>query len=344
MRVEEVQYLPQKAKEEPVTSAGTRVSNFVSLTSKHCFFIAPVRFCEYFPLGLECKFCNFNDTQEKAHSIGLERSTTINLEETLEAYKIMASETRFVEGRFECGGHTRSEQEARIHANFVGKIAAATSYKPNITVHAQPMDRNDMQRLRDTGVDSMCFQMEIWDPDLFPEVVPGKARYTGRERYLEAFQEAVDIFGVGSVGCVFVGGLTLIPENGHKTWQEARDSMIEGNSWMIRHGVLPGVTPLRLPPGAPWGSAENRKKYPPTDYYLDVALAHHQVMLEHGRYDKMNKLMWCPIECLTNRVGIELGVYEVAGSLANWTADCVPREANWHLDWEEQRKSLASVK
>ena len=193
-----------------------------------------------------------------------------------------------------------------------------------------------MLRLKDAGVKSLSFQMEVWDPELFPVIAPGKAQYIGRERYLEAFQEAVDIFGVGYVGCVFVGGVSLIPENGHRTWQESRDSLIEGNTWMIKHGVWPLFTHLRVPPGSAYGNDENRMKSPPTEYYLEAAIAHHEAMKEYRLYDRLNRLTCCPLECFLGHYAGELGAYELPGGMAEWAAAVVPREANWYLDWDEQ--------
>ena len=62
--------------------------------------------------------------------------------------------------------------------------------------------------------------------------------------------DAVDVFGAGHVAGRIIGGLNMIPDNGHDTWQEARDSHIEGNRWFISHGVYPVFTNLRLPPGS----------------------------------------------------------------------------------------------
>jgi hypothetical protein len=246
-----------------------------------------------------------------------------------------------VEGMFEFGGMANNELEEKLHASFIEKIANATTYKPNFLTLTQPLSRKQMQRLKDAGLESIAFDMEMWDPDLFEETVPGKAKYHGRESYLRAYEEAVSVFGVGNVGGVLVGGLGLIPENGHKTWRESRDSMIEAFTWMIKTGVLPVFTSLRLPPGCAYACEENRKKLPPTEYYLELALAHHELMKQYGLYEKMNRLMWCPLCCQTSAYTGELGAYELRGSLANWAADVVPREANWLLDWQEQRVALA---
>ncbi|MDO8670532.1 MAG: hypothetical protein Q7O66_03770, partial [Dehalococcoidia bacterium] len=76
----------------PTTSKGTPATRLVNLKSPNCFDIVPVRFCEYFPLGEECTFCNFNAVADDARSVGVGRPVSINLEETAEAFKLLSSE------------------------------------------------------------------------------------------------------------------------------------------------------------------------------------------------------------------------------------------------------------
>ena len=187
-----------------------------------------------------------------------------------------------------------------------------------------------MLRLKEAGVDSFTMQMEVWDPRLFEEVCPGKAKSRGRDGYIEAFHAAVDVFGAGSVGCNFVGGVTLVAAGGHKTWQEARDSHAEGDRWMTKNGVWSIYTPLRLQPGSIYGDVPaNQNKYPPTEFYLEVNLANHQAMKEYGFYQKLNKFTWCAMDCMDVNYSGEIGMLELAGNIGNWLSDAVPDEANW---------------
>ncbi|MDO8672562.1 MAG: hypothetical protein Q7O66_14195, partial [Dehalococcoidia bacterium] len=253
---------PWEAVEERIISKGKPATSLVVL-NRNCFRINPVRYCEYFNSGEQCKFCNYNSTQEDARNIGTRRDITVNLEETVEAYKIISSEVELVEGQFQMGGFIDKEQEAKMHLGFVERLARAASYKPNFNLNIQPVTRKDLQRFKDAGVNSTCYEIEVWDPDIFEEVCPGKAKHRGREGFLEAYLEAVDILGVGNVGGTMVGGVSLIPENVHKTWQEARDSHVEGNTWMIERGVIPSFTTIRLGPGSVYGNIPgNRAKMP----------------------------------------------------------------------------------
>ncbi|MDO8671269.1 MAG: hypothetical protein Q7O66_07535 [Dehalococcoidia bacterium] len=329
-RVEEVYFPPRKDwADELVTSKGTPVTSLVSM-DRRCFSIYPVRFCEYFTQGVQCKFCNYNSTYEDARSAGTAVPTAINLDETVEAYKIIASSMRLVEGRFQMGGLKDREQEGKVYIDFVEQIASGASYTPNMCISTQPMSRRTMQRLKDVGLACVNFNIEVWDRKMFAEVCPGKSNYNGYDRYLEAHLEAVEVFGTGNVGCNFVGGVSLMPENGHKTWQESRDSLIEGIRWLIKNGVFPGIFSLRLGLGSVYGDTKaNRAKLAPTEYYLDVGLAHHKAMSEFDLYQKLNKFLFCPMDCLAAFYVGELGMIELAGNPANWLAGTIPNEWNW---------------
>ncbi|MDO8672815.1 MAG: hypothetical protein Q7O66_15505 [Dehalococcoidia bacterium] len=348
-KIEDIYFLdPKKNTEpEPTTSKGTPVSKLVNRwqSSPYCFIIAPVRYCQYFDTGEQCRFCNYNSTQEDARSIGLEHAITISLEETVEAYRIAAANTRFIEGRMEMGGFSKSERETKILLDFAEKIASAASYKPNLTCHGQAESREHMQRLKDAGIDCITVQMEVWGRELFEEICPGKAKHARYERWLEAMLEAVDIFGKGNVGGKIIAGVTLMPDNGHKTWQEARDNHIEGLRWLFKNGLYTTFTQLRLGAGSVYGDnrALSEKRLPPTEYCLDVATAHNEACMETGMYEKINKLMYCPMDCFTNMYGGDIGILALAGDIGAWVEDCVPSGQNWLANFVSSMKTAVKT-
>ncbi|MDO8670938.1 MAG: hypothetical protein Q7O66_05840 [Dehalococcoidia bacterium] len=59
------------------------------------------------------------------------------------------------------------------------------------------VDKNPA-RLKDVGLDCITIQLEVWDRDLFGEILPGKVRHCSFDGWLESVQDAVDIFGVGN--------------------------------------------------------------------------------------------------------------------------------------------------
>ncbi len=82
------------------------------------------------------------------------------------------------------GGFMHGEHEAKIYFDFVEKIANGAPYKPDLIIHTEAMDRKDMQRLKDCGLDCLTIQLEVWEPRLFAEICPGKAKHTPYEGWL----------------------------------------------------------------------------------------------------------------------------------------------------------------
>ncbi|MDO8674367.1 MAG: hypothetical protein Q7O66_23415 [Dehalococcoidia bacterium] len=312
---------------EPRTSRGTPITSLISRV-RRCFFLAPLRYCDFLGRGEGCKFCNYNETHDRAKALGIKHDISLNLEDTAEAYQILAREVKLVEGRFQSGAISDVEKEANQQLRFLERIAGGASYKPHIAMSVPPMSRKNLHRLKDAGLDAINSNIEVWDPALFVEICPGKAKFRGREQYLQSLMDSVDIFGAGHVACNFVGGVTQIPEDGHKTWQESRDSLIEGIRWMINNGVFATFHCLWLGEGAEYADPANFAKIPPTEYFLDAASAHHEACVETGLYEKFDKLMNCPL-CFQGFYIGELGMVHKAGNVGNWLANAVPADANW---------------
>ena len=232
------------------------------------------------------------------------------------------------------GGFTRGEREEAIHLSFVENIAKAAPYKPFLLIHGEATSRKGMQRMKDAGLDSLTIQMEAWDADTFADTCPGKVKHTSYEGWLESIQDAVEIFGVGSVAAKTIGGVSLVAENGHKSIQEAVDTHIEHIREMCKVGVLPSIGCLRLPVGSVWGEDPSLKaKLPPTEYFLDLFGPHHEAMTEAGLYEKLNRFMYCGFECSSAVYSGDIGIMERAGNWGTWMSAVVPDKANWILNW-----------
>ncbi|MDO8672083.1 MAG: hypothetical protein Q7O66_11725 [Dehalococcoidia bacterium] len=321
---------PSGEEEALTTSKGTPISRLIERVGAR-LAIFPQSVCEYFPTGDQSKFCNFNATQEDSRAAGAVRPVAESLEEIVEAYKILSSKFTVNRVGLEVGNFARGTEE-RLQVEFLDTIAKAASYKPNFKIYTSALPRKSLERLKDVGVDCISIQMEVWDRNLFAEIVPGKAKRMPHEGWLEAIVNAVDIFGPGNVGVKVISGLTLIPENGHKTWQEAVASHIEGNRWLIKNGAFPNSSHLRLPPGSVYGAVPSlREKLPPTEYYLEMAQAHHADMME-SRFFERN----LPEERLyvyaTNLAGAvylgELTIWALAGNPDHWMAGVVQAQMN----------------
>ena len=96
-----------------------------------------------------------------------------------------------------------------------------------------------MIEMKELGVKGACFNLEVWDPQQFERVCPGKAHYVGRERWLRALEEAVDVFGEGHVMSAFVGGAELDGEGAFEDPEEALISNLEGAEYLLSRRIQP---------------------------------------------------------------------------------------------------------
>jgi hypothetical protein len=74
---------------------------------------------------------------------------------------------------------------------------------------------------------SISYNLEIFDPDVLLRQCVGRARYIGRERYLELLGRAAQVFPNGTVWCELVCGI------------EDPESTREGVETLAKMGVVP---------------------------------------------------------------------------------------------------------
>ncbi|MBI5233082.1 MAG: hypothetical protein HY880_01870, partial [Deltaproteobacteria bacterium] len=84
------------------------------------------------------------------------------------------------------------------------------------------------------GADSVLYNLEIYDKELFEIICPGRARLIGRERYLDALRYAATIFPSGTVSSHLIVGL------------EPPGSTCAGIDFLAGMGVVP-ILPIYRP-------------------------------------------------------------------------------------------------
>ncbi|MBI4322077.1 MAG: hypothetical protein HY675_26600 [Chloroflexi bacterium] len=105
-------------------------------------------------------------------------------------------------------------------------------------VLAPPSSPREIEELKEAGWQGVAFNVEIWDERLWPGMVPGKAALMPRERWLEALEFAVQVFGRGEVASVIVAGL------------EPKRSFLAGVEWLAQRGIYGVPIPWAPVPGS----------------------------------------------------------------------------------------------
>jgi biotin synthase-related radical SAM superfamily protein len=105
-------------------------------------------------------------------------------------------------------------------------------------VIAPPDDFSQIDELKEAGWEYVFFNLEVWEPNLFAGICPGKAALIGREKWLAALDYAVKVFGKGNVNCILIAGL------------EPMQSYLEGLEYLTARGIRVDPLPWVPMPGS----------------------------------------------------------------------------------------------
>jgi hypothetical protein len=126
--------------------------------------------------------------------------------------------------------------------SFLAPYVSAIRRHVDVIVAVQMHPPRDARFVRQTyalGVDAVSYNLELWDPDAGNRHCSGRARFIGRDRYLEMLTQATAIFPRGAVWSELVSGI------------EAPEATMAGIDAMARIGVVPVVSVARAAHGAP---------------------------------------------------------------------------------------------
>jgi biotin synthase len=135
-----------------------------------------------------------------------------------------------------------------------------------ISVSCQPLNRQDIQLLKNAGVDRISIALDVATETIFRKIKGEKTGSPYRWNYeINLLKEALTIFGVGNVSTHLIVGLG-------ETEKEATNII----QWCVNFGILPALfafTPIR-------GTALEKQTPPNITSYRRLQLARHLIV--HG--------------------------------------------------------------
>lgn len=207
------------------TATGVPLSDIASVHGSYTV-ITPSPRCEFFNSNIECKYCAGNyDTR------GGGRDFTV--EEVLEAVEAVIKERLSEIIYFSVGFSSGNDGGIEFLAPYIQ--AVKKHFNCLVAVEALPPKENGW--IDDTyalGADSVLYNLEIFDHELFELICPGRAELIGRKRYLDALKYAAGIFPNGTVASHLIVGL------------EPPGSTIMGIDFLTDMGVVP-ILPIYRP-------------------------------------------------------------------------------------------------
>lgn len=216
------------------TADGIPYSHIATLHSRDVLATTVLQTCiRYESRRKACHFCSIGQSLRAGRTIA--HKTPQQLAEVAKAAVELDGVKHLV---MTTGTPATSDRGAAVLCDSARAIRAAV----DLPIQAQcepPDDPRWYQRLKDAGVDSLGMHLEVVTPELRRKLMPGKADIDV-PTYMQAFAEAVAVFGSGQVSTYILAGLGDTPE-----------AILQVCEQLIELGVYPFVVPFVPITGTP---------------------------------------------------------------------------------------------
>jgi hypothetical protein len=210
---------------KPMTRIGTLQGTYLA--------VYPAKVCEYWtePVKVNCKFCSVG------LNLGVDDADEKSVDEVMEVVRAARAESEITYIDFNTG-HYSGETYLDILEPYIRRIKKEVG----IMVGIQTPPHADLKRydqLRELGLNRVSFCFEIFDPEVFKEICPGKHRQYGLERYLEAIRYCAQLGKRGPRTEPWVTNGEII------LGLEPPESSIKAIDWITSVGAIPTVCVFR---------------------------------------------------------------------------------------------------
>ena len=250
----------------------------------YLLYLTVFRVCQYFGAKEECQFCDINNNYRQQIQEGRPYTGVKSSQDILTALeRIDASGSESLAYTITGGSVTSTLQgkdEVEFYAQYVEAIETRFPGRWISKVVTQAWPVASVKRLKAAGAQIYHPNYEVWDPQLFPKICPGKARYIGRDEWIRRIVDAADVFGPANVIPNFVAGVEMAQPWGYTEVEDAIRSTTEGLDYFMAQGISPRFTTWCPEAMTPLGDANPDGA--PLEYHLrlletyrDTLRAHH---------------------------------------------------------------------
>ncbi|MBI5599003.1 MAG: radical SAM protein [Deltaproteobacteria bacterium] len=211
------------------TRTGVPMKDIASVHGSYAV-VTPSPRCDFFDSNIECRYCAGNfDARGKGDKV-------YSVDEVLETVESLLKEGSS-EIIYISIGFSKSDDGG---IGFLSPYIKAVKKHFNCLVAVEALPPKKNHWIDDTyavGADSVLYNLEIFDRELFELICPGRAATIGRERYVEALNYAAGVFPNGTVASHLIVGL------------EPPGSTRMGIDFLTEMGVVPILPIYRPQPG-----------------------------------------------------------------------------------------------
>ncbi len=211
--------------------------------------LSPNPLCEFIDDNLACHYCDLSARNHRAWTV----------DEVLETVEAALSEGV---AEYIClnVGYTRTPDGGIVMLEPYIQ-AVKKRFDVQVCVQAQPPAVDHwIDSSYAMGIDSIAYNLEVYDPEKFEEIAPGKMQVVGRDRYFSALKHAAKIFPSGAVVSNLIIG------------SEPVASTMKGIDMLTALGVIPTLPIYRLGLSASTDASTAAETITPVYRHLSEAL------------------------------------------------------------------------
>ncbi|HEU5439191.1 MAG TPA: radical SAM protein [Ktedonobacterales bacterium] len=236
----------------------------------YLLYLTVFRVCQYFGAHEECQFCDINNNYRQQIQEGRPYTGVKSVADIVAALEMVDASGSESQAYTLTGGSVTSslqgKNEVEFYSQYVEAIESRFPGRWISKVVTQAWPAADVRRLKSAGAQIYHPNYEVWDPELFPKICPGKTRYVGRDEWIRRIVDAGEVFGPANVIPNFVAGVEMARPYGYEDVERAIASTAEGLNFFMSKGITPRFTTWCPEPMTPLGDANPDGA--PLEYHL----------------------------------------------------------------------------
>lgn len=215
--------------------------------------------CDYACAGEPCQYCYSGGELDSLTKRKKKLPIYPTPDDIAEIVEYAVIKEKYVDSLQITGGSTFNVQaecdKIKAILDAINKRVGRENIKGEILIYTTPpINPHMIDQLFEAGADRISMSLEIWDEELAKKIMPGKIKFTGRQRHLDALEYVVNKYGKGKACSNFIIGL------------EPTVSILEGADYIASKGIVP-IASVWVPFGRP---VLGSMKAPDLEYYQKI--------------------------------------------------------------------------
>lgn len=217
----EVEVAPPPLFYDQRTSSGLNMGDVGRVFGEY-LVVSPKNECVFISEGSPCRYCDLDAKMTPDRTV----------DDVVETAAAAAAEGVVTSVCFNVGFTPDPDGGIKLIEEYVRAIKNRLGLL--IAVQAQPPASDEwVDYTYAMGIDSLAYNLEVYEPEAFEMIAPGKAGMIGRPRYLEALRRAAKVFPEGAVVSNLIVGL------------EPLTSTMKGIDYLVSLRVVPTLPIMR---------------------------------------------------------------------------------------------------